>query len=401
MDPMSALGIGMTAAGGLFGALGGGGGGQSRQSTNSSNNWNQTQTVSPWAAFQPYLMGNEDIRGLFPEASNLYGQSAWSPTMQNTSADYYNDLFNRREIFNDSGFSNIGAAIAEGQLDPRIAAAGPITGAQIAAPAPRTLGDVRSGQGALDPTAALQGFLAGESANPWIGQQQTAITDTLTRNMMENVMPGIRHNAIAEGQYGGSRGDMAEGLAVSRLNADLAPALTQLAGSAWEAEQGRKFGVANALNQQAFDFDQADANRQLQRDSINAGNLLDMQKFNTGTVLNNNAQEMQRAAQAVANRGAGLNFAQGAAGLQDQNYTDLLAALNIPTDYGWNQLARYGSLLQPGLGFTTTDGAGTSNTSSTTTGSRPSTGSGLLSGAKDGLAIAQGLFGQNGLARLG
>jgi hypothetical protein len=76
-------------------------------------------------------------------------------------------------------------------------------------------------------------------ANPFIQQQQKAITDMATRNLNENVMPGITSQANAMGGYGGSRQGIAQGLAMSRLNTDLAPALSTLASNAWENSQGR------------------------------------------------------------------------------------------------------------------------------------------------------------------
>ena len=401
IDDAIMIGSGLLgAAGGLFG--GGGGGGQTRQSTNSSTNWNQTNTNSPWAGIQPYLMGMPEgetgPKGIYPEASRLYDASGWTPQMQDTSANWFNDLTNSRNIFRGNGFQNTGAAMVQGQFDPNITAAGPIIGAPIAEPPPeRTLVTMRQGQGDLDPTKALQGFLNGDQSNPWIGQQQKAITDLATRNFNESILPGIRQTAIADGQYGGSRGDIANTLAVSRLNTDLAPALTQLASGAYENEQQRKFGVANALNDQAFNYDQSEQNRKLQRDTVNADNLIDVQKFNTGTTLNNNAQAMQAAAQEVANRGAGLNFATGAAALQDQNYTDMLKALGLPTDYNWGQLDRYNSIVSPAAAFQTTNGAGTSNTSGVTTGSQIGGGgnpiAGAIGGAAGGLGLARGLLG--------
>jgi hypothetical protein len=380
---------GMSLLGGAAGLLGGGRGGQSRQSTNSSTNWNQTQTNSPWTGIQQYFMGEPGgggTPGILPEAARLYAGTGFTPQMADASANWFNDTSNNRNIFRNADFQNTGAFMNMGLFDPSITAAGPISMPEPARP--RTLVTARQGQGDLDPTSALKGFLTGEATSPWIDKQQQSAIDQLTRNVKENVMPGIRHNAIADGQYGGSRGDMAEGLALSRLNQDIAPALFNLAGTTWENEQNRKFGVANALNQQAYDYDQAEENRK------NA-TLLDTQKFNTQTQLANNQQEMQRAAQDVANRMSGLNFASGAQGLTDQYYTDLLKSLNLPVDYDWSNLGRYSSIVSPIAGqYQTTNGAGTSNSTGVTTGSQQMNAnpvSGLLSGAQSGLALFNGL----------
>lgn len=369
--------------------------GASRQAT--STNSSMTQSAAPWAGIAPFLTGGvgpngESVAGIYPEAGRLYGGSGWTPAMQDTSANWFNDVINRRNIFNGNGFANAGAAMVAGQFDPRIAAAGPIAGPAPIAPQSPTPVSARAAQGELDPTAALKGFLEGNDANPWAAAQGEAITDLLTRNLLETVAPQIRHQAIADGQYGGSRGDLALGTALSRLDTDIAPALAQLAGTAWENEQARKYDVATGLNQQAGQFAQADADRKLRADTTNAGNLLDVQKFNTGTTLANNAQAMQAAAQAVANRGAGLGFASGAADLQDQTYADLLNALDLPQDFDWDQLARYASIIQPAAGLFPTITRNTTG-SSTASGSRSSAQndiSGLLGPMVNGLV---GLFG--------
>ena len=358
---------------GIFDIFGGGQLGPTRQTTNQSSAFNQTQTNSPWAGIQQYLMGNADTKGVYPEAASLYANTGWTPAMQDTSANWFNDVANNRNIFLGNGFQNTGAALNQGLFDPRITAAGPIASPAPVMPDTPTPAYARTLQGDLDPTKALQGFLTGDSTNPWIDKQGQAITDTLTRNLNENVLPGIRHNAIADGQYGGSRGDMAEGLALSRLDTDIAPALTQLAGNAYEAEQGRKYGAATGLNQQATDVAQANANRKLQADSLNAGNLLDTMKANTGTTLQNNAQAMQAAAQAVGNRMSGLNFATGAEGLTDQYYTDMLKSLGMQADHDWSNLGRYNSIVAPAAAFQTTNSAGTSNQSGTSTTFEPTT----------------------------
>jgi hypothetical protein len=376
---------------GIFDFLSGGGSGGQSWSQSSST---QTQKSEPWWGIAPYLTGGPDAPGIFPEAGRLYNfGNNFTPAMRGFQQDWANDLTNRRNLFNAPGLmQNMPNRLLEGQFDPRISAAGAINGPASIDPTDVSAVSARASQGALDPTNALYGYLNDTRTNPWIGQQGQAITSQLTRNTLENVLPQIRHDAIANGQYGGSRDALATGLALSRLNQDIAPALTSLAGSSWENAQDRGLSTGLALNQQAVDIATGNANRKLQADTTNAGNLLDVQKFNTGTALANNAQEMQRAAQAVANRGAGLNFATGAAGLQNQTYGDLLKALNLPTDYDWGQLAKYAGIIQPSAGlFPTTTTTG----SSSTVGQRPSRSNdfaGLL-GAALGVLEQSGLLG--------
>lgn len=384
--------------GGLFG--GGGGGGPTRTTTNSSTNWNNTNTNSPWIGTQSYLMGpaagEAGPPGVYPEAARLYGAGGWTPLQQAQASSWFGDTTNNRDQWGAGGGGNIATQMMTGAFDPSITAGAPVA-PNLISPGRATPVAGRELQGELDPTNALKGFLTGESTNPWVEKQGQAITDSLTRNMKENIFPGIRHNAIADGQYGGSRGDMAEGLAISRLNADLAPALTQLGGQAYEAEQGRKYGVATDLNRQGGDMLTGNIDRTFRGDQVNAGNLLDAQKFNTGTTLNNNEQVMREAAQKVGTRSAALDFAGGNQALTDQTYGDLLKALGLSTDYGWGNLDRYNAVVSPVSQFQTTNGAGTSNTSGVTTGTGSgATGGGIagaIGGAAGGAALGRGLLG--------
>lgn len=83
-------------------------------------------------------------------------------------------------------------------------------------------------------------------ANPWIGQQQKAITDLTTRNLMENVLPNVNSGAMAAGGYGGSRQGIAQAKSISDMNTNLAPALADLASNAWNSSQNRALAGAGA-----------------------------------------------------------------------------------------------------------------------------------------------------------
>lgn len=93
-------------------------------------------------------------------------------------------------------------------------------------------------------------------SNPWVKQQQDAITGKVTQNLLQNVMPNIGSGAESVGGYGGSRQGIAQGLAISNMNTDLAPALANLASNAYESSQNRALSSAGAagsygLNNQA------------------------------------------------------------------------------------------------------------------------------------------------------
>lgn len=359
-DDAITIGSGLLgAAGGLFGGGGSGGG-------NSWQQMNQTVSQQPWGPMVPFLTGGNvpgvgEVPGIFPEAGRLYNTTGWTPEMQTQVSNWFNDTANNRNIFQGSGAQNVGSAILGGQYDFAHEWAPQIQGAPEVVADKTNLDRARAGQGELDPTAALKGFLGGDSVNPFVDKTSQGITDLLTRNFKEQILPGIRHDAIADGQYGGSRGDIANTLAVSRLTQDLAPTLANLGLQAWESGEGRKYGTAMDLNRQASEAETGDANRKLQAEVVNAGNLLDAQKFNVGTTLNNNAQAMQGAAQLVNMRGAGLDFLGQAQGLTDQYYGDLLKQLNLPADYDWSNLGRYAGIVEPAAElFKTTNTTGSS-----------------------------------------
>lgn len=152
--------------------------------------------------------------------------------------------------------------------------------------------DARAAQGTLNPTGALESLLSGKVQNPYLDQQSQAIIGQLTRNFSENVLPQIRSGSIASGQYGGSRQGIAEGLAASRLQQDIAVPLYNLYGGAFENAQQRMYGTANTLNQQAVDISNANANRNLQQYGMNQGFYTqqrgqDLQQLGLGASLYN------------------------------------------------------------------------------------------------------------------
>jgi hypothetical protein len=198
----------------------------------------------------------------------------------------------------------------------------------------------RTLQGGLDPSGALSRLLSGTPDNPYLDAQANAITGMMTRNMNENVMPGIRSGAISAGQYGGSRQGIAEGLAASRLNQDLAPALTGLYGGAYENAQQRMAGTASGLNEQA-------ANMAAQ----NAANTLNTQQFNANLGLQRNAQEMQNAAQRADLASQGSQLASGGVQGQQTQYANMQALLGLEDEYDWNQLSKYAGMIYPGAGM--------------------------------------------------
>lgn len=313
----------------------------------------QVAQVTPWAESTPYMLGDakRGIAGLLPEANSQFqrGQQL-TPQIQQV-ADLYSNYVMNRATDPNMDFAQRGAGdIMRGSFDTNF---NPVANTQFQnINTPQTdLRAARAGQGVLNPTNAMQGMLSGRPDNPYLDQQAAAITGQLTRNLNENVMPGLRSEALASGQYGGSRQGIAEGLAASRLNQDLAPALTNLYGTAFENAQQRKFGTASQLNDQAFQNATGNANRQFAGNQFNASNNLANQQFNANLGLQNNAQQLQRNQANLNNRLQGLGVLQGVNGMQDQNFSNYLNALQVPNNFNMQNLNNYAGLVQPSTGM--------------------------------------------------
>jgi hypothetical protein len=307
---------------------------------------NTKSSSVPYQKTRQYLTGENGAPGIFGESARLYEQGGFTPEMQQAQQQYLQQLQGRQGNLGQVNLPDYNNPAFAGNLDPNVVNSinNPAFGGNAGNGAPpgtqdwlnRAAGDLgkaaydvaggafdtkfnpvaninaenvnlqgaRQGQGALDPTKSLSNLLTGNVTNPYLQQQANAMTSNLTRNLNENVMPGIRSEALASGQYGGTRQGLAEGLAASRLNQDLAPALTNMFGGAFENAQQRMYGAASGLNEQAGQNATNNANRQL-----------DTSQFNANLGLQNNQQAMAQNQANLANRMKGLDIAQGGLGL--------------------------------------------------------------------------------------
>lgn len=387
-------GAGISAAGSLLG----GGSSPSGQTTS-------TQSSEPWSGVKPYLLGSQTRKlkagvtpiygqpqqvwqeggggsegggggqwvtqagqqtnpesdyettntpGIYSEAQNLYSAGGWNPAMAGNNSNAQSLLGQQQkqiagrdgQIYNYNLLSD--DLLSGRRFDPSVST---ISGAYAQSVNPA---NARASQGALDPTAALQSQLSGQVTNPYLTDQVNNITAMLTRNTNENVLPGVRGNAMAAGQYGGSRQGIAEGLAASRLNQDIASAALPIYGQAYESAQQRQYGVATGINQQAADLATANANRDLTA-----------AQFNTNVSFQNQAAKNAAIQQQLQNRMTGLGVMQQGNAAQDantatalQNYGQQQGLLGQQNAYNWQNLGNYAGIIQPG---TTIGGTQTSS----------------------------------------
>ncbi len=320
-------------------------------------------TSEPWKESIPYLLGTDkdgkalktapaDMEGIFTTANKQFMDSKFSPEMQaslDKQTAFQNDIINNRHY---QSMWEAGDKANRGGYDPNVTRIGDTTGvsyvpdtagvgriantagvsyvddtagvdrvANTAGVGPLTGYNSRLLQGGLDPTNALSSLLGGTPNNPYLDRQANAITGMMTRNLNENVMPDIRSGAIAAGQYGGSRQGIAEGLAASRMNQDLAPALANLYGGAYENAQQRMAGAATGINEQAANFA-----------SQNAANTIGNQQFNTDIGFQNRGNDLR-----TQEYNAGIGFQNRGNDLRTQEYNANLGLQNRANDLNTQQ----------------------------------------------------------------
>jgi hypothetical protein len=73
--------------------------------------------------------------------------------------------------------------------------------------------------------------------NPFLPAAQKSVTDQVTNNLKQNILPGIRSGAQAMGGFGGSRQGIAEGNAITGTNQALGNSLANMGLNAYGMDQ--------------------------------------------------------------------------------------------------------------------------------------------------------------------
>lgn len=332
--------------------LGGTGGGESG-GENGGATWGGAGGGS-WVT-QPGAMTNpesdyETIKtpGVFDEAQSLYSRGGWTPQMQWLVDNQSKQISALRTPQIGTAYS-IGGIAATGGYDPNVQRVGNIAGQYGANPQ-----DARAAQGPVDPTTALQRSLSGRVDNPQLQALQNQATnramlgyndaiDTLNNSTLGN----IRSGAVMAGGYGGSRQGIAEGLAMQQAakgaqNLGLASLDSGSAAvaNAYENAQNRMAATANSVDARALQAAQFNGSQSMARDQFNA---------NLG--LQNNNQEMARAAQTLNNRMTSLQAYNAGNTISDQIYGQQQGLLQQPVAYDQNNLNNYANIILRGAGL--------------------------------------------------
>lgn len=389
----------------------------------------QTATSEPWKQLVPFLLGtstdefgrtttnkpgaNGNIPGLFDSALKLYASSSGMNPQEQEALNFMGNVLKSR--FDSQGEISRGAFdTMRGAFDTQIQRPTDIQTGAVSAPTPvkvngkglqaeRTsapqvsLPGARQSQGVLDPTQSLQQLLSGRVNNAVLDPQAQVITNNVARGYTENILPQIRGQALALGQYGGTKGQIAEGLAASRFDQDVATAIAPLYGNAFENAQNRMLATSADLNNQGFvnatqnadrtfASDAGNANRGLQAGGLqaqldlqgqiynndalfrsqaaNIDNTFRNQATNNQNLLNFNSQQVGANQANLNNRLTGLNVFGQTQNFEDLAFQQYMNLLGMPRGRELDMLQYYSNIIQGGsqLGGTQTQtGAGGRN----------------------------------------
>lgn len=388
-SPLGKLGV--TAAGGLLGGLSGKGMPSSQTST--------TQN-----------MVDPRMGGL------LYGADGHSGLLNQIAGQA-----NRPQSAGMAGFGNgmddYLSRYGRGQFDTNMRASQQLTGSNINAPQmtaamANSPSDMQAAQinapsqNGLNLSGAYNQMVYGDSAqNPYltgaiqkgINQSNNAfgnMQEDSTRNLMQNIMPGIRSGAVASGQYGGSRQGIAEGSAIGDFARQQQRAISQFGqnntdaavgaqAGAYDAGQNRSLSAMSGLGAQQYGVATNDAQMRQQANQTNYQGQLQTSLANqaaSNAAAQNNGQWQQGTnALNSNNQQAGIGLSSG---LLNNAYT----YGSNQDQYGMNQLGKTSGLLSPFSGL----GGGQTN-------SQPlyqNTAGNVLGGATAGLGLLN-MFNKN------
>ncbi len=292
---------------------------------------NTTTTNTPWQGAIPYMQGGQGVAGTMPLANQLYGQSGWNPQMQTAANNWQSDISNVA-IPISGNMMDTGYNMTNGSNNTNIS---PVSN-HITAPLIDLTGTL-NGMGAANPTQADAQLLSGQVSPTMtnaIGNEANSMYGQATQNLMQQVMPQLNEQAIGAGGYGGSRQGIAQGLALSNMQQNLAPSIAGMYTNANQTAQGLQGQTANNLTGIGGNIA-----------SQNAANSLAAQQANAQIAMQNNAQTINQSHNNSMNQLLGAQ-------LGSQGYNQGMNALQTgmtltqaPANYNWNNLKNYSGIV--------------------------------------------------------
>lgn len=230
----SLLQIGSGLVGGLLGGASG----------SNKNNATETQTQDPWKVQQPYLLGG------FQGATNAYTDAMKNPVY--TGALYAGlDPMQMQAIQGTAGFANgLGNTAATSTINNSLGVMG------NAANGMNNAASGLFGMAGSDPTQGNINAAGAYADNPFLSGAIDAASRDVTRNLTEDVLPGINRMGSATGNTNSSRTGIAEGIALRGAQDRIGDISATMRGDAWNnglrtaeaARQGNMSAMGTAGN---------------------------------------------------------------------------------------------------------------------------------------------------------
>lgn len=209
--------------------------------------------------------------------------------------------------------------------------------------------------------ANISGYTAG--MNPYLQQMGDVLTQQMTGNFRNNVLPGVASGAMASGGFGGSRQGVIEANAMNDLNQQIGGALTNLYGQGYGQALNYDLGMRNTAN--SYDLGMRNAANSYDLGLRNAANSYDLG-------LRNNQLGYGNLGLGYANLDRNINNDNWANNMQGaqfglnvwdrtmaNNQTGINAGTNIqntPMNY-WNQFSQGANSIGQGYSTQTSSGS--------------------------------------------
>jgi hypothetical protein len=309
----------------------------------------QTNSQKLDPRFDAMMFGQNGQDGLLGQYAGYLGQPQ-NPSLQraaDTSGNYL-DWFTGADLGN---MRNAATKMLGGNQAPGAGQLAWAQGNMVQAPAQNGLNLTGSYDSLINGQAGANPYLTGaiqkginQSTNAFQGMQQDA-----TKNLMENVMPGIRSNSVLAGQYGGSRQGIAEGRAMGDFGTAMARATGQFGqnntdaavsaqAGAYDADRNRQLAATQGLGAQQYATAFKDADTKNAAEFMNVGNVANWNRDNMNSQLQTNGQN-----NAAVLGGSGL--LSGLLGSTANN-------VNTNQNYGLNRATQVNGLLTPWAAMT-------------------------------------------------
>lgn len=395
---ITTAGGGIIAGGLLGGLLGGKGSSQSGTQTVT-----QKQELDPRIASILFGDGTKQLKeGVQPTYSSKYnfGTGQWDQVQSNPDSDFnpsgllgqFQSLGNTPQaagskIYGQAGDNYVGKFGAYDMEQQRDAANKLMSGslsaptmqaAQVNAPSQNGMNLSSSYDSLINGAPGANPFLTG-AIQKGINQSSNAFGNYLedSKKATQDMLGGIRGNAVLAGQYGGSRQGVAEGKAIDSMNTQLGRAASQFGQNNTDAAVSAQSGQYSADRDRQLAATQGLSGQQYGLASQNASLQQQANQANLQSQLSTNGQNSANTIAGIGANSGVLSNAYGVAGAQDA--------------YDLNKAGKMGGLLSPFIG------TGASNTTS-----QPlyqNTAGNMLGGATAGLGLynqLKGAFGNSG-----